>query len=578
MQPFPLRTATALLVAGLLTVPPSPGLAADWRALEQGVAVKVEGDWREGRGVVADEIAIRPDGAGDVEIVAPLQAVDAGSGTVTVLGASMSGAAASVRTADRTPLELSSLATGEWVEIDGDWDGSAVVVKRITRLAEPGSDVEIDGPVTSPSPAPRRIEVAGVVVALGSDTELEGGGREQLVQRAVDDDEEVGALWSAAGGRIRVGGRLEAAVEPEDNFDLNDARPGDYTEAQWVGDFQAEARLHPEVDAFVKTGFTATRVLKDEEQDESDQTDWRLQQAYGVWQPTDDLALQAGRQDFDEGREWLYDENLDGLRLHLRHGIVRTEASVSTRWNTDARHLREWTNWIVNTRVTVARRWEAGAYVLARRNSAAGRNEDPVWFGVRSSGRVSSPVRHWAELSFLRGVLDGVQRDAWAADVGLRVRLARRGRPTVTAGYAVGSGGLDEGTHFRQTGLHDNNDKFGGVTSFRYYGELLDPELANLSVATAAFGFRPMRSTSIDFVAHAYTQRQAWPRLFDADVDMRPTGLDTDIGRELDVIVGFEEIPNVDVEYVFALFRPGEAFPDTATDARFHKLELKFRF
>ena len=49
-------------------------------------------------------------------------------------------------------------------------------------------------------------------------------------------------------------------------------------------------------------------------------------------------------------------------------------------------------------------------------------------------------------------------------------------------GWAWGSGDQEpqsgnNGT-FRQTGFQDNNDKWSGVTSFRYYGELVDPELS----------------------------------------------------------------------------------------------------
>jgi alginate production protein len=570
--------ANALVAAAALALPSAPASAADWRALEPGRLVKVEGDWNDARGLVADQIGLRDGAGGDVEIIAPLQTVDAAGGAITALGLRIDVADAELRTAARSPLELAALSPGDWVEIDGVFTGGSLRVKRVTRLDAPASDVEVEGPVSSAAPASKHVEVAGIRVALGGDTEITGGGREALVQRAVDDDDATGSLWSAAGGRVRGGGRLEAALEPEDNFDLNARRAGDLTEAQWVGDFQVEARAHPDLDAFVKTGFTATRVLTDEEGDEADRFDWRFQQVYAVWQPGDDLALQLGRQDFDEPREWLYDENLDGARLHLRRGGLRAEASVSQRWNVDSRQLRDWTNWLLYLRAEIAPRWEVGAYALNRRNSADGAAEDPVWIGVRSNGRLSSPVRHWVDLALLRGTLDGIERDAWAADAGLRVRLARSLGPTVTVGFAAASGAVDEGRHFRQTGLHDNNDKFGGVTSFRYYGELVDPELSNLSVATAGLGFRPLPSSSIDLVAHAYAQRQAWPRLSDASVDMRPTGLSTDIGRELDLIVGFEEIPNLDVEYVFAVFRPGDAYPAAAADARLHKLQLKFRF
>ena len=67
---------------------------------------------------------------------------------------------------------------------------------------------------------------------------------------------------------------------------------------------------------------------------------------------------------------------------------------------------------------------------------------------------------------------------------------------------------------FRQTGIQDNNDKFGGVTSFKYYGELLEPELSNLHILTAGIGRRFGRRMSLDLIYHNYRQDEA---LYDTD-------------------------------------------------------------
>ncbi|NNE43891.1 MAG: alginate export family protein, partial [Gemmatimonadetes bacterium] len=151
-------------------------------------------------------------------------------------------------------------------------------------------------------------------------------------------------------------------------------------------------------------------------------------------------------------------------------------------------------------------------------------------------------------------------------------------RTYATIGYAVGSGGADESSVFRQTGLQDNNDKFGGVSSFRYYGELLEPELSNLEIKTAALGFRPLRATSVDLVAHSYRQRSVAGRIEGANLQTRPRGFSPDIGTEWDLIVALEELRMLELEYVFAWFFPGDAFASDATSARFHKLQIQLRF
>ncbi len=75
-------------------------------------------------------------------------------------------------------------------------------------------------------------------------------------------------------------------------------------------------------------------------------------------------------------------------------------------------------------------------------------------------------------------------------------------KPSVTLGYALGSGDdastSDVDESFRQTGLQDNSAKFNGVTRLKYYGEVLNPELSNLSVLTAGVGIRPSPRSSID--------------------------------------------------------------------------------
>jgi alginate production protein len=562
-----------LLVASLPLLAGPAFAAASIADFRTGLVIEAQGDVKPSRGFVADEIDVRSASPGsDVEIIAPIEAMEASRSVIRVLSTDIRIGA------DTEGAPFDSFAPGRWVEVDGTWEDGTIRARRV-RSADGVNDVEIDGVVTALDEGGNRLMVAGIPVALSSGTVVRGI-RQSLVQRAIDDDDEAPALGSAFGGRLRFGGRLQGAVQPEDNYDLNPDRQGDLTESDWFGEVLADARLGGGLEAFTKAGWTASRVITDQEGDEVDTFAWRLQQAYLAWSPeaVPDFALQVGRQDFDEAREWLYDENLDGIRVHGRRGGVRGEASLSTRWNTDSGRLQDWTNWIVATSAAVADRCEAGAYVIHRRRSVPGSEDRPTWFGVRSRGRLAGGLQHWTELSLLRGDLGGVSRDAWATDLGVRLRLERRTRLSVTAGWAAGSGGDDESGRFRQTGLHDNNDKFGGASSFRYYGELLDPELSNLEVATAGAGLRPLASSSIDVVFHRYAQRRPIARLEDSNLDSRPNGVSTDIGEEWDLVLAFEEIPWMDVEYVFAVFVPGEAFDAAATSARAHKLQLQIKF
>ena len=167
--------------------------------------------------------------------------------------------------------------------------------------------------------------------------------------------------------------------------------------------------------------------------------------------------------------------------------------------------------------------------VLVVRVSASGRWKVPGW------GR----IEYWLDAAAVFGdetfteysgmtgsrvveVVDSHSVSGGGFDLGGTWFLPLFGRTAVTAGYAYGSGdpGMEEfrDTGFRQTGLQDNSDKFLGVASFRYYGELLDPELSNLHVVTAGVGLRFFKKSSIDLVYHWYRQAQAAPFMHDIDL------------------------------------------------------------
>ena len=131
---------------------------------------------------------------------------------------------------------------------------------------------------------------------------------------------------------------------------------------------------------------------------------------------------------------------------------------------------------------------------------------------------------------------------------------------------------------FRQTGVQGNSQRFGGVVSAKTYGELLDPELSNLIVVTAAAGIRPTRRSSVEVVYHEYLQHRRSNEIRDSGLDDDPTGRSRHLGREIDVVVGVKESRHVGLELVGGVFLPGRAF-ETATDAAwFFEGTVEFKF
>lgn len=224
-----------------------------------------------------------------------------------------------------------------------------------------------------------------------------------------------------------------------------------------------------------------------------------------------------------------------------------------------------------------------------------------AWLGTRISGRHSVSdlqFKYWLDTAVVAGketvlefdnigdgrslVEEHRERDirGWALDAGVVSTLPLRWQPTITLGYAIGSGDDDDGgtdRAFRQTGLQDNNSKFNGVDRFRYYGELLRPELSNLSIFTLSVGMQLFADSSVELIFHKYTQREPSDSLRDSRLDADPLGLDDDIGTGIDLVIGLEEWRHVEVEAVVSQFKAGDAFGPQAGE-RAHAFQFKLNY
>jgi alginate production protein len=145
----------------------------------------------------------------------------------------------------------------------------------------------------------------------------------------------------------------------------------------------------------------------------------------------------------------------------------------------------------------------------------------------------------------------------WAYDFGASFELPFAFKPYLTVGLARGSGGKRK---FRQTGLHGNNGKFRGNSRFRYYGEVLRPDLSNMQIATAALGIPIGEDGWIETVWHRYRQPTPNDRIAGSRLDIDPLGSSGRIGNELDIIASYRPKSGWDFELTGGAFRAGSAF------------------
>ena len=298
------------------------------------------------------------------------------------------------------------------------------------------------------------------------------------------------------------------------------------------------------------------------------------------------LSLTLGRQRFEDKREWLYDEELDGVRLYLRHAAFGLEASVSReelvkRDLLGDRSEDEPNNYFLLGRYAIGEDSEISPYLFYR-DGRDRRDEDTVFIGLQSIGELTGNIDYWVELMHVRGTAGDNDIRGYGFDVGATYVADAPWEPSLTLGLAFGSGDDDPGDGadraFRQTGLQDNNGDFNGVTSFKYYGEVLDPELSNLIILTAGLGLRPTDDSSIDLVYHHYRQHEASDELRNAGIDAAPDGRDRTIGNGVDLILGYQASERIELEAIAGAFLPGNAFADDADPAFFVGIELEIAF
>ncbi len=390
--------------------------------------------------------------------------------------------------------------------------------------------------------------------------------------------------------RLEVKATLEARYEQLGNRDL------DKTTADGLAVFKPELTVDigyafsDRVAGFLSLDFEKQFVV-DQGRDrtsEHDQSALDLKELYidihNLWAYT---TLRVGRQEFEDRREWLYDAELDGLRIFFRRKGFGLEASV-TRENIvsdnllEKRELGQINNYFLLARYKPALKHELEAFYLVF-DDRSGTAEDSVFLGVQGHGRVTDALDYWFALAQVRGRQDSTRLRGQGFDLGATYRFDTGWTPAITLGYAFGSGDsdADDGVdrNFRQTGLQDNSYRFNGVENFRLYGETLDPELSNLSITTIGVGVRPSRRSSVDLVYHRYKQAEAVEgRLRGARVRARATGQSRDLGQAVDLIFGYQEIRNLRLRAKLGWLMPGKAFGAATSNASSVEFGIEYGF
>ena len=368
--------------------------------------------------------------------------------------------------------------------------------------------------------------------------------------------------------RFSMGVKLEMGLLRRVNRDLINAKEDDRTRLESSLNLAAQLILPKDILIFVEADLFDERLFQDGKGRTSREIGVQLDRLYLLWEgflfPF--LDLQLGRQRFNDPREWLYDEKLDAVRLFFRKEPFDLELSMSTNLLDPEGPEEEIRNYVVYATYLFGRKEKVSLYGVAQRDpSEEARN--PNFFGLMWRGKAIQNQKYWLEIASLSGREGSMRLKGHGIDLGWTSRLDYSLEPSITIGYAFGSGDPDLADsidkNFQQTGLQDNQGKFNGVTKFKYYGELFDPELSNIMIGTTGIGISPFQKSSLDVVYHYYSQVYRANLLRDVGIKKEPSGRSRDLGHEVDLIFGIKIIRNIQMEIFSAIFIPGKAFPDT---------------
>lgn len=476
----------------------------------------------------------------------------------------------------------SMLVRGTWIEVKGSWHRGLLKATRVRVKEAPEATEEIEGFIEAADPQSSSVVVLSRRVilpdALAIVDERTGRPAEKNADRLRRDDDDGQGGRPIVVGNVLLGGRGEAGFLEEENFDAAERE----TERKVLSRVQilASSQLTETIEVYAKTTMSRNVTVGGPAQ-----ADLRLSEAYVLVHriggaPVD---LQIGRQRFRDSREWFFDDYLDAARVHVTLPAVKLEAAVSRgifRGPEALRDRRDQLQFIASAATRLPAGVQLGGYVIARRDTTRG--ERPMWIGGTLSGRAGLAWTYWGDAAVRRGKAVTTRLGGWALDAGASHKWARSWTPTLTVGYAIGSGDRTRGdgrdTRFRQTNLEDNQAYFGGLRRLAIYGEVFDPELSNLQVLTAGVGVRPRRGLSVDAIYHHFRQATPTTSLPSSNLDGALSGNSRALGHEVNVVLTLRAIPGVDLDLASGVFVPGRAFVGNPAPAFFWRPQIRFYF
>ncbi|MGV5528333.1 alginate export family protein [Pseudomonas sp. XP1] len=355
--------------------------------------------------------------------------------------------------------------------------------------------------------------------------------------------------------------------------------------------------------------------------------------------------LRFGRQRLRSDDGMWRDTNIEALNWTFDTTLLKADLGVAQRFSeyrTDLTELAPEDKDRTHVYGNVATQWTPGHWVGVRAHHTHDggslknpgetvdaldktRTGDLTWLGLEANSdaynwRNDHTVNYWGSVTWLTGdrntlssqvvgddtVATGKQSgdvNAWATDLGIRLRLDPQWQ--VGAAYARGSGGGgdDGSSNYEQTGLESNRSNYTGTRSrVHRFGEAFRGELGNLQAATLFASWQLRDDYDASFIYHKFWRVDGNQNIGSSGINavVNDNGVnrplvdgEKDLGQEMDVVVtkyfkqgllpasmsqAIDE-PSALVRLRAGVFKPGDAYGKEA-DSYMHRafVDVIWRF
>ena len=207
---------------------------------------------------------------------------------------------------------------------------------------------------------------------------------------------------------LSVGGSLEIDLEGEYNFDLDDGSNEDVVSLEPTLSLSAAFEPNSHLRAFVEFELSHDFLLKNPN-DKNVDTALELTEAYIAFpEALQGTTLTLGRMRFRDEREWLMDEELDGVQLVVRNDQFAVEAAA-TREELLQKDLlgehddNEANNFYLRGFWALGDDSQASTYALLRDGRKKDAADNLLFIGTQSFGSLTSSIDYWGELAMVTG-------------------------------------------------------------------------------------------------------------------------------------------------------------------------------